>query len=268
MSGEDDVEWGMLPPAGAAAVQTVFEEGCSAASVCGVHPPTRRLVLVGGVSRSPNRFSLLTSAVKSRQRGMCAAQRCAQVEPQEFSQRSVSATVVECTASQNQFSQTQGRKFPATEEDQSMSERDHGDEVLDGTERDGASDGEEHEEVPFAAVEDPISGEVQAGNVSVGLQSLDEVDVREVFKRRAVVMKSVLPFMRGLYTEAMRLACKTVVQGRVQGNIDMETRGWKLFPLLPRMMLYRPPSWSHARGWSGESTSSFQVSGVFWWRKV
>ena len=38
---------------------------------------------------------------------------------------------------------------------------------------------------------DPISGEVHARNVSVGLQSLDEVDLREVFKRRAVVMKSV-----------------------------------------------------------------------------
>ena len=56
-----------------------------------------------------------------------------------------------------------------------MSERDHGDEVLvDGTEREGASKGEEHEEVLFAAVEDPICGEVQTRNVSVGLQSLDE----------------------------------------------------------------------------------------------
>ena len=56
----------------------------------------------------------------------------------------------------------------------------------------------------FAAVEDPISGEVQARNVSVGLQSLDEVDLREVFKLRAVVMKSVLPFHA---RKAMKLAC-------------------------------------------------------------
>ena len=78
-----------------------------------------------------------------------------------------------------------------------MSERDFGDEVLvDGTEREGASEGEEHEEVPFETVEDPISGEVRARNVSVGLQSLDEVEMKEVFKRRAVVMKSVPPFMR------------------------------------------------------------------------
>ena len=54
-------------------------------------------------------------------------------------------------------------------------------------------------------------------------------------------MKSVTSLMRGFYRGAMRLDCKTVVPGRVQGNIDMETRGWKMFLLLPRMMLYRPP---------------------------
>ena len=60
--------------------------------------------------------------------------------------------------------------------------------------REGASEGEEHEETHFAAIEDPISGEVRTRDVSVGLQSLDEVDLREVFKRRAVVTKSVTPF--------------------------------------------------------------------------
>ena len=51
LSGEDD-EWGMMPPAGSVAVQTVREEGCSATLIRGVHPPTRRFVFVGGVSRS------------------------------------------------------------------------------------------------------------------------------------------------------------------------------------------------------------------------
>ena len=135
---EDDVEFGTLPPAGSVAVQTVREEGDSAAPTCGVHPPTRRLVLVGGVSRSQNRFSLLEREEEEnevhihgqdRQRGMRVSQRCAH----EFSQRSVSATVVDCTVSQNLGSQIRA------EEDQSMS----GDEVLvDGIEREGASEGE------------------------------------------------------------------------------------------------------------------------------
>ena len=59
IEGEDDVEWSMLPPPGSVAVQTVCEEGCSAAPMRGVHPPTRRLVLVGGISRSPNLFCVL-----------------------------------------------------------------------------------------------------------------------------------------------------------------------------------------------------------------
>ena len=162
------------------AVQTAREEGDSAAPTRGVHPPTRRLVLVGGVSRSQNRFSFLDREEEEnevhvhgqdRQRRMRASQRCTR----EFSQRSVSATVVDHTVSQNLGSQIRA------EEDQPMS----GDEVfVDGIERQGASEGEEQEEVPFEAVEDPISGEVQARNVSVGLQSLDEVDLKDIFKRR------------------------------------------------------------------------------------
>ena len=39
LSGEDDVEWDMLPPAGSVAVQTVREEGCSAAPVVCIDQP-------------------------------------------------------------------------------------------------------------------------------------------------------------------------------------------------------------------------------------
>ena len=86
------------------------------------------------VSRSPNRFSVLECEEEEnedhirdqdRQSGMRVSQHCAQ----EFSQRSVSATVVECTASQNLFSQIRGRRS-ATKEDQYICERDHGDEVF------------------------------------------------------------------------------------------------------------------------------------------
>ena len=126
-----------MPPAGSVAVQTVREEGDSAATTRGVHPPTRRLVLVGGVSRSQNRFSLLEREEEEnevhirgqdRQRGMRVSQRCAH----EFSQRSASAIVDDCTVSQNLGSQIRA------EEDQSMSERDVGDDVLvDGIEERG-----------------------------------------------------------------------------------------------------------------------------------
>ena len=108
-------------------------------------------------------------------------------------------------------------------------------------ERDGASECEEQEEtVPYALVEDPVHA-VHARNISVGLQSLDEVDLKEVFMMRPIVMKSAPPFMRSCLKNVMRLACKTIVQGRMVNNVELETQGWKLFLLFPRMLLFRPP---------------------------
>ena len=54
-------------------------------------------------------------------------------------------------------------------------------------------------------------------NVSAGLQSLDEVDVREVSKRRAVVMKSVLHFSCEVCLQFARQWCMVE-----WANIDME----------------------------------------------
>ena len=138
---------------------------------------------------------------------------------------------------------------------------DHGEDVHDGSEE-GASEGEEHEEVLFAAVEDPMSGEVQARNVTVGQQSLDEVDLRRSFQMASS------PFMRGFCRGAMRLACKTVMQGRVQGNVGMETRVWKIFS--PRTMLYRPPRGGLVprQRLIERVNSSHWGSGVFSWKKV
>ena len=79
------------------------------------------------------------------------------------------------------------------------------------------------------------------GDITMGLQSLDEVDLKEVFKKRSMVMKNVPPFLRGCFRGAMRLVCKTVNHGRRESNVQMETRGWKLFLLLPRMLVFRPP---------------------------
>ena len=131
---------------------------------------------------------------------------------------------------------------PQTMHDSPPSDQDEEVEVDEEFERGGASECEEQEEaVPFATVEDPINGDVQARNISVGLQSMDEVDLRDVFMMRPIIMKSVPPFMRSCFKSAIRVACKTIVQGRVANNAELETQGWKLFLLLPRMMLFRPP---------------------------
>ena len=123
--------------------------------------------------------------------------------------------------------------------------------MMMGPQREGASEGDEHEEVwktPFL-VKCRRETSQSGGRVW-----------REVFQRRSVVTKSVPPFMRVISVRAAKLACKTVVQG----NVDMETRGWP-----PNDVVQTTErSVVHARGWLKESTWSNRASGVSWWRKV
>ena len=74
-----------------------------------------------------------------------------------------------------------------------------------------------------------------------GLRSLDHVDLVHLFSIRAVVMKSPPKFVRGAYRAAMRIALEEIVFGHQAQNEDRQSRGWKLFVLLPRMLLFRPP---------------------------
>ena len=68
------------------------------------------------------------------------------------------------------------------------------------------------------------------------LVALDAVDLGTMFARRAVVMKSVPHFLRGAYRGAMRIA----MEEATQPDLRRSERGWKLFLLLPRMLLHRP----------------------------
>ena len=76
------------------------------------------------------------------------------------------------------------------------------------------------------------------------LRGLDQIDVVHFFSVRAVVMKSPPKFVRGAYNAAMRIALQEIEAGFQSQNEDRQSRGWKLFLLLPRMLLFRP----HRRG--------------------
>ena len=83
---------------------------------------------------------------------------------------------------------------------------------------------------------------VQLGTQSLrgGLQSLDMIDLVEVWKVQGNLMKSVPKFMQGAYPTGMRQALDAVSLGEERGDDLLQIRGWKLFFLLPRMFLYRP----------------------------
>ena len=78
------------------------------------------------------------------------------------------------------------------------------------------------------------------GAVVTGFESLDTVDLAEIWKVRAILMKSVPKFLHGAYRFAMRQALDAVKKGHEERNEMMQIKGWKLFFLVPRLLLFRP----------------------------
>ena len=74
--------------------------------------------------------------------------------------------------------------------------------------------------------------------------SLVGVDLKTIFPYRVCIMGSPPGFMRGAHRAAMRFALEEVESGVDANNEQRICQGWKLFLLLPRMLLHKP-----ARGW-------------------
>ena len=107
-------------------------------------------------------------------------------------------------------------------------------------ERDGASDVEVGfvQEVPEV---EPLAVPVRMRNIASGMASLDVVNLKTVFERRACVMRSAPHFFRGALRASFRMALNKIVRGCEASDRTRQIRGWKLFMLLPRMSLHRPP---------------------------
>ena len=61
----------------------------------------------------------------------------------------------------------------------------------------------------------------------------------DVFAKRARVFKSPPAFLKGAFRSCLRLALEEVERGRSEFNEVRSVRGWKLFLLVPRLLLYR-----------------------------
>ena len=83
--------------------------------------------------------------------------------------------------------------------------------------------------------------QVRARAVAVGMASLDGLDLHAIFRRRAVVMRTVPSFLKGAFTAALKVAFDECIAARAHGDETREVRAWKLFLLIPRMLLHRPP---------------------------
>ena len=70
--------------------------------------------------------------------------------------------------------------------------------------------------------------------------SLDAINLTDLFEHRARLMQSVPHILRGAFRMALSVACQEILDG-MEANSEVRTvRGWKLFLVLPRMMLFRP----------------------------
>ena len=73
------------------------------------------------------------------------------------------------------------------------------------------------------------------------LRYLDTVDAGNIFRRRASVMRSPPKILWGALRSALRVALHEIVNGAERREEGIQCRGWKLFLLMPRMLLFRNP---------------------------
>ena len=89
--------------------------------------------------------------------------------------------------------------------------------------------------------EDPL--EIPAppvGGVRAAFLQMDEVDLVHHFSMRVVVMKAVPRFLTGPFRNALNIALAEATVGNRVQDLARQERGWKLFLLLPRLLLHRP----------------------------
>ena len=167
--------------------------------------------------------------------------------------------------SANRFAALRDNDDPFAEDSSNESERPTDPEFVDGV-----------QEVPLLPRDDPVAqvrrpeGEVIQDitvnpAIRAALRSLDEVDVQHLFRDRAVVIKSLPSMIRGAYKSAMRMALREAADRASARDEVGLCRAWKLFLLLPRMLLHRhlaegsfpsviclrgSPGFREASGWS------------------
>ena len=85
----------------------------------------------------------------------------------------------------------------------------------------------------------PITVSLTSQAGGLGLVSLDEVILEDVFSVRARLMVTVPKFLRGAHRAAVRVPLDGVLAGWEQNDTMLQIRSWKLFLLIPRMFLFR-----------------------------
>ena len=96
-------------------------------------------------------------------------------------------------------------------------------------------------QAPSAVSVVPSVKEFNVSPVRDALLGLDTLDVGNIFRRRPSVMKSPPKFLCGAFPFSDEVALLEIVKGAERWDEGIQCLGWKLFLLLPRMLLFRYP---------------------------
>ena len=92
---------------------------------------------------------------------------------------------------------------------------------------------------PHPIPQEPVvSGRRETADVDWG--QLDQFQVDDLFLTRVPMLKSCPHFLRGRLREAFQVALRERFRAKLMGDEDGQVRGWKLFALVPMMLLHRP----------------------------
>ena len=69
---------------------------------------------------------------------------------------------------------------------------------------------------------------------------LDSVNYHDLFLTKIPMLKSCPRFFQERLRECLSFALRERFRGKMVGDAQAETRGWKLFVLIPMMLLHRP----------------------------
>ena len=72
-------------------------------------------------------------------------------------------------------------------------------------------------------------------------RGLDAENLVNEFSQRTCVMHTVPRFLRGPFRRTLHVGLEEISEGHRANHARRQERGWKLFLLLPRMLLHRPP---------------------------
>ena len=97
--------------------------------------------------------------------------------------------------------------------------------------------------VPPDSVPANVTRQVEAGTVvreSQRWAQLDAVGLNDWMLRRVPMLKTCPRFMRGRFRQCWGTALRERCRARLAGDVVSESRAWKLFCLVPVMLLHRP----------------------------